>query len=309
MVLAARLAQEAIGKAKSMENLASKITNVSGGQMEYALVGNGPAVLISHGTLGGYDQALAIAQLFSHSKFRFLPVSRAGYLRSDPNTGRTSQEQAQSFTELLDHEGIASAAIIGASGGAPAAINFAQNFPDRCWGLILLSAIVAAPPPMPIFFRMMIRFQDVMMRFDPLWRLAYKYGLKQLVRSNGLTSDQTNQVLQDAHLRHVVQGIYRPITNSSQRRVGMQLDHEQISTLSATPDYALDVPTFIGHAANDPLAPVTQAKQLAMSLSKPEYEEFPDGGHLFFVVHSKQLVPKIERFLTTHSPDSLGNHH
>jgi pimeloyl-ACP methyl ester carboxylesterase len=284
-----------------MENSVSKITNVSGGQIEYAEVGEGPTVIVSHGTLGGYDQALAISHLFDHSKFRYLPVSRAGYLRSAPATGRTPQEQARSFAELLDHKGIASAAVIGASGGAPAALSFAQDFPDRCWGLVLLSAIVAAPPPMPAFFRTMIRYQDMMMRLDPMWRLVYKYGLKQLVRSNGLTPEQTKQVLQDPHLRRVVQGIYQPITNSSLRRVGMRLDHEQINSLPGEPNYALTVPTFIAHATNDPLAPVAQAKQLAAFLSAPEFEQFPDGGHLFFVVHSKQLIPKIERFLTVHS--------
>ena len=288
-----------------MEMSASKTAAVSGGQIEYTLAGEGPAVLVSHGTLGGYDQALAISHLFNRNKFRFVLVSRAGYLRSSSGIGQTSQQQARSFAELLDREGIATAAVVGLSGGAPAAIRFAQDFSDRCWSLVLLSAIVAAPEPMPAFFRIMIRFQDVMMRIDPLWRLVYKYGLAQLVRSNGLTPEQTNKILQDAHLRRVVQGIYWPITNASERRAGVRLDHQQLNMLPDKPNYALKVPTFIGHAANDPLAPVAQAKRLATSLSKPEYEEFLDGGHLFFVVHSKQLVPRIEMFLAAHAPNSL----
>jgi pimeloyl-ACP methyl ester carboxylesterase len=41
-----------------------QIANVSGGQIEYCLSGNGPTVLISHGTLGGFDQGFSISRLF-----------------------------------------------------------------------------------------------------------------------------------------------------------------------------------------------------------------------------------------------------
>lgn len=286
--------------------LSSTLANLPNGQIEYALVGNGPTVLVSHGTLGGYDQGLAIAALYDHNKFRFLPVSRAGYLRSAPDTGRTPDEQAHTFAQLLDHEGIDKVALLGVSGGAPALIRFAQNYPERCCCLVLLSAIVAKPPPMPAFFRTMIRFQDVMMRVDTLWRLAYKYGLKQLVRSNGLTPAQTAQILRDAYLRRVVQGIYQPITNASRRRTGMRLDHEIINSLPDLPRHALNVPVFIGHAVNDPLAPVAHARELAASLPQAKFVELSDGGHIFFVVHSQQLVPQIEQFLATHFSDGNG---
>ncbi|MBK8903852.1 MAG: alpha/beta hydrolase [Anaerolineaceae bacterium] len=286
-----------------MESHTGQIANVSSGQVEYTLAGKGHTVLVSHGTLGGFDQGLAIAALFKQDRFRFLCVSRAGYLRSTPQTGRTPDEQAHTYAELLDHEGIDKVALLGVSGGAPSAIRFAQNYPDRCCCLVLLSAIVAKPPPMPAFFRTMIRFQDVMMRVDPLWRLAYRFGLKQLVSSNGLTPDQTDQVLQDPHLRRVVRGIYQPITNASRRRRGMRLDHEQINALPDSPNYELNGPVFIGHAANDPLAPVAHAQELADALLHANFVELPDGGHIFFVVHSQKLIPQIEQFLKTNAPD------
>ena len=103
----------------------SKTTQITKGTIEFVLSGTGFTVLISHGTLGGFDQAMAIAQLFDQEEFSFLAVSRAGYLRSTASTGRTPQEQADSFSELLDHLGISEVAVMGLSGGAPAAISFA----------------------------------------------------------------------------------------------------------------------------------------------------------------------------------------
>ncbi len=278
----------------------SQIARISGGEIEYALTGQGTMVLVSHGTLGGYDQALAIAHLFTPEKFRFLAVSRAGYLRSAPTTGRTPQEQASSYAQLLDIEGIQATAVIGLSGGAPSAIKFAQEYPQRCRALVLISSITVTPP-LPPFFRLVVRMQDLMMKINPIWALVYRYGLPLLVRSNGVHSRQVKQIWQDVHKQRVVQGIFHPITSASVRRAGVRLDDTQIQSLSAEAHLGIGVPTFVCHAANDPLAPVSDATRLATSVPNAEYLEMIDGGHLFFVVHSEQVIPKIERFLLAHA--------
>ena len=127
-----------------MTKSSSQIALISSGEIGYALVGKGPTVLVSHGTLGGFDQALTIARLFDQDRFSFLAPSRAGYLRSSPETGRTPQEQARSFVELLDLEGIASVAVMGLSGGSPAAIRFASEIRRRNADIVTLSALLIA---------------------------------------------------------------------------------------------------------------------------------------------------------------------
>lgn len=281
----------------------SQLAEVTGGAIEFATAGVGPTVLVSHGTLGGFDQALAISQLFDQEKFRFLAVSRAGYLRSSPKTGRTPEEQARSLVELLDHQGVPSAAVMGLSGGGPAAIHFAQNYPERCWALVLISSIASAPPPLPLFFRVSIRTQNITMRFDALWSLVYRYGLKLLIRTNGVEPEQIDRIFQDPRLLSVAQGIYQPITSSSARLEGFLLDDAQITSLPAETSYTVNAPTLICHAANDPIAPAQDAARFARSLPDAEYLETPDGGHIFFVVHSEQVVPKIEEFLLAKAPE------
>lgn len=286
-----------------MEYPQSKIVNISSGTIEYSFTGTGPTVLISHGTLGGYDQGLAIAQLFNPDGFRFLAVSRAGYLRSDTGTGHNPQNQARSYVELLDYEGISSVFVLGLSGGAPSAISFAQDYPDRCSALVLISSITAAPPPLPPFFQLAVRMQDITMRIEPLWSLMHSYGLSLLLRSNGLTSDQVKKVLQDPHQRNVSEGIFRPIKTSNSRREGLRLDDIMINALPSEPDFEINVPILISHSANDPLASPSTAERLAHSIPTAEYLPFPDGGHVFFVIHNQQLVPQIERFISANSPD------
>lgn len=290
------------GSYMNEEGLTSRAARISGGEIEYASVGKGPSVLISHGTLGGFDQAVAISQLFNREKFSFLTVSRAGYLYSSADTGRTPKDQARSYRDLLDHEGISKTAVMGLSGGAPSAIRFARDFADRCWALVLISSITAAPPPLPLFFRLAVRFQDITMRIDPLWSLVYRHGLGFLMRSNGVNASQAEQILADPRLRGIIQGIFLPINSSSLRREGLRLDGRQIEALPVDPNYEINVPTYISHAANDPLASPSAAARLADRIEGAEYLEFADGGHLFFVVHSEKVVPEIERFLAENAP-------
>lgn len=286
-----------------MDNAISQVVRVSGGDIEYASVGNGPTVLVSHGTLGGYDQALAITRLFDRGSYNFLAVSRAGYLRSSPGTGQTPEDQARSYVELLDYEGISKVAVLGLSGGAPSAIQFVQDYPDRCWALVLISSITSALPPLPPFFRLAVRMQDVTMRIEPLWVLVHKYGLGVLMRSNGVHPKQVQRVMGDAHLREVIRGIFRPIKTSNARREGVRLDGVQIEALPAEVKGEINVQTFITHAANDPLAYPGGAARLASHIPEAEYLEMADGGHIFFVVHSENVIPEIERFLTLNAPN------
>ena len=274
----------------------SQTAQVSGGQISYALLGEGPAVLISHGTLGGIDQGSAISYLFDHEKFSFLVLSMAGYPDSSAGTGRTAGEQARSYAELLDHLGIPEVFILGTSGGAPSALRFAADYPARCRGLVLISSI-SKKPELPLFFRTAIRMQDLMLGFDPLWKFVHRRVLRLLVLSNGVRPEQARELFKDPLSRKVVEGIYEPIRTASQCRKGLQLDDAQINSLPPVKEYGIGVPAVICHAVDDPLAPCRDARRLAAVLPASEYREFPDGGHLFFVVYRETLILEIERFM------------
>lgn len=266
-------------------------------QVEYARMGRGPAVLVSHGTLGGYDQGLAIASLFDAARHTFIAVSRAGYLRSPVSSGRTPEEQADTYAALLDGLGLETAAIIGISGGAPSALHFAQRHPNRCRALVLLSAIPYEPPPLPLFFRVVIRWQDALMGYDALWRPMARRGLPLSMRMNGVGGNYVRVALQDERKRTALEGIYGTLATASQRREGMRNDGRQIESLPADGAYTVDVPMFIAHSQDDPLANIELARRLARQLPAAHYLEMEDGGHVFFVIHSETVVPAIESFL------------
>lgn len=270
------------------------------GVVEYATAGQGPAVLIAHGTLGGYDQGLAIAELFDQRRFTFVPVSRAGYLGSGIQTGMTAAAQADSYAALLDRLGLEKAAMIGASGGGASALQFALRHPQRCSALVLMSAIARRRPMLPPIFRAIVSMQEVLTRFDFIWWPSYRFGRRLLLRSNGLSPAEVEAVMADRQKREIVSAIYRPIMTASLRRPGLLIDHLQIESLAADFADQIITPTLIAHSKNDPLAPFADAQWLAQNIPGATFLPVDQGGHVFFVAHSEQVIPEISAFLETH---------
>ena len=123
----------------------SRLIETASGPIEYGEAGHGPAVLISHGAGGGFDQGLELGQPLAEGGFRVIAPSRFGYLRSPPTLRPSAAAQADAYAQLLDAPGITSAAILGVSAGGPAAIAFAIRHPQKCTALILLVPLTYMP--------------------------------------------------------------------------------------------------------------------------------------------------------------------
>ncbi len=153
-VLAGRLAgityrdyHAAIHRARRRVSTGSEIANTPCGPVEYAMAGDGAAVLIVHGAGGGYDQGLEFAKPLAMSGFRIIAMSRFGYLRTPLPTDASAAAQADVHACLLDALKVERAAVIGASAGAPSAMQFALRHPARCAALVLLVPAVYVPRP------------------------------------------------------------------------------------------------------------------------------------------------------------------
>jgi pimeloyl-ACP methyl ester carboxylesterase len=123
----------------------SRIALTGRGPIEYALAGRGPPLLVIHGGMGGYDQALGLGELVNrHAGDRGLTVvapSRPGYLRTTVGVGLTPEDQADALAALLDHLGLAQVGVLAGSYGGPVAVQFALRHRHRLRGLVLLAAI------------------------------------------------------------------------------------------------------------------------------------------------------------------------
>ena len=127
----------------------SRIAATQCGPIEYAEMGEGPALLVVHGAGGGFDQGIEFAAELARRGYRVVAVSRFGYLRTPLPHDATPPAQADAHACLLDALGIERAAIAGLSAGAPSSLQFAIRHPQRTSALFLLVPLAYRPDARP----------------------------------------------------------------------------------------------------------------------------------------------------------------
>lgn len=267
------------------------------GLQEYAETGSGPALLISHGAGGGYDQGLAVAELFGPG-LRYLAPSRFGYLRTPLPADASPEAQADAFAALLDVLQIERTAMVGISAGGPAAIAFALRHPKRCTALILSVAATHALPSQPPFFE---AFAEVGYRSDfAFWWLITRQPLF-VARSTNLHPHlwaRLSSIDQNLLIR-----ILHTMLPISWRRVGMQNDVKVIT--GGRLDLPLEQvtqPTLILGTKDDPLLPFATLQRAAQRISHAQFIVADEGGHFGMIMQREALSAQVRALVAQSAP-------
>jgi 2-hydroxy-6-oxonona-2,4-dienedioate hydrolase len=164
------------------------------GPMAYAVAGEGPSVLMVHGSGGGFDQALAMGRPLMDLGYRMIAPSRFGYPGTPmpPDPGHAAQ--ADALADLLDRLGIGQLAVVGGSAGAVPAISFAIRHPERCAALVALvpAAPVPGDPPMAPWTPLQERAAHAILGSDLLFwaviRTAPGFAIRTLLATEPVSS-------------------------------------------------------------------------------------------------------------------------
>ena len=277
----------------------SQIVQTGCGPIEYAAAGSGPPLLIVHGAGGGFDQGMAFGEPFT-DRFRVIAMSRFGYLRTPLPKDASAQAQADAHACLLDALDIRQAAIIGASAGAPSAMQFALRHPRRTIALVLLvpAAYVPRPggapsmtsPPATPFLA------NTVLKSDFLFWAAIKLARNTVIRSILATPPEVvSGAGADEQAR--IQSILGSILPVSPRRLGLINDAVITSTL---PRYELEkiaTPTLAISCEDDLFGTFDGARYTAEHIPGARFLGYPRGGHLW-VGHQNDIVAEIATFLS-----------
>jgi pimeloyl-ACP methyl ester carboxylesterase len=272
----------------------SQVVATRYGVTEYAVQGKGSAILVSHGSFGGFDLGLMSVHFLKDIRARFIVPSRFGYLRTPLRTDSTPNAQAHAFVALLDHLGIEQVWMLGLSAGGMSALEFALQFPQRCLGLIMISAVSTRPlKALPVRFMV----EHVLTNEFLGWMLATY--LPQLVAQS--TGDNFAQVTGDPNLKKTFLNLAWP-PFAKQRRVGMLNDLHQADHLPDYPFEKIQIPLLSIHSTADPFVPYDTAKNLADSVRGAQLLSLQKGGHLSFLAHHEQTRTAVINFIDAHSP-------
>jgi pimeloyl-ACP methyl ester carboxylesterase len=275
----------------------SQVVDSPFGDIEFLEGGThtGAAVLVVHGSGGGYDQGELFAQavLGRDSALRWIAPSRFGYLRSTLTAGATFDDQAHAFAFLLDRLGVDRVAVLALSHGGPSALLFATLYPERVSSLTLVSAGVAASQAadqaqandkgsaLTAIFQPDIRYW-AMTKAMRRWFMELM-GVSPAV-SAGLTPEQRR-------LADQVIDFMNPV---SLRSAGVVFDNR--AELPNERMAAIRSPTLVLHARDDGLQLFHNAEFAARHIRGARLVAFERGGHLLLAVEQ----PAVQRLVAQH---------
>jgi len=268
-----------------MQRPPSQIIKTSQGTIEYAIRGseNGAAVLLSHGTGGGYDQGLVLARLVNG--FQGIAISRGGYLRTPIESGSTPAKMADTYAALLDGLKIEKAAILGLSAGGMSAAHFALRHPNRCVALALANAITKPPPGSSA---------KVVERANSL-----PDGLAWLLTRVGVYI-ALPLMIRDTETRSMMR-IFFENNPISERRAGVQCDLANVRAMEGFQWEAVRVPTLLMHGDKDNLIPLEYSREVSRRIPNAELIVIKGGGHECLVSHQKETGKLVNVFLAKHT--------
>lgn len=269
------------------------------GPIEYQTAGQGRPLLMIHGSGGGHDQGMSFARPFTQLGIRVIAMSRFGYLRTPRPANASPEAQADAHVCLLDALGIPKAAVIGASAGAPSALQTAIRHTDRVSALVLIVPIVYKPPAVASLMPPVSEKRDAMLLHllgsDFLLWAGLHVAHDQVIRYVLATPPEIVAKASTKE-RKRVKAMAESILPVSRRAAGLQDDTGLGKRLGR---YALDsirVPTLIISARDDGFGTYASSEYTANQIKGAKFVGFDSGGHLL-VGHEDEVQIHILQLL------------
>lgn len=269
----------------------SEIATTSYGDVEFAIRGEGPAVLVFHGAPGGYDQALLLGTSLAGEGYQIIAPSRPGYLRTPLNTGLLPEQQADAMAALLDTLGVQSAVVIGFSEGTPAAAHFALRHPGKISALVLVSPIVSNRREVEHVFFFGHRVLEALTGDIGSWlavrlaesdpRMVLEKALE--ISSNGDATQRElaiSAVLKNDDQLEWFQNFIGTFAPLSPRETGTRNDMLQLNEAYKISYANIQVPTLLIQGSEDSCVAPAEVKVAAGKIPTATYVSIDGAGHI-----------------------------
>ncbi len=287
----------ALAEAEQRVSGRSALIRTRFGSLEYAAAGHGPALMVIHGTGGGFDQGLRFSAGLIQRGVRVIAPSRFGYLRSDFPPDPSSENQADALVELLDHLGVDRLPVAGGSAGALSAVQLALRHPDRCSGLVLLvpAANVRGRDPVEMgpLQRLIV---ERLLTSDFLFWVALNTIPGQLIGTLLATDPKLLREVSPAERRRAYT-ILEDLMPIGARSRGM-LNDGRLAGSPARVDFSqIQVPTLVISVEDDRFGTAATSRDIAASVPQARLVTYPSGGHIW-LGHDDAVADEVAQFVT-----------
>jgi len=285
----------------------SRVIKTRCGPIEYVDIGAGPAVLVVHGAGGGFDQGMEFAEPIAKGGYRVVAMSRFGYLQTPMPVDATPAAQADAHVALLDALDIDRTAVLGASAGAPSAMQFALRHADRCLALGILVPMAFRPATEPVVVPSLSPAAERLLLFlvgsEFVFWMARKLARRLLIKTVlGTPPNIINNASLSEQAR--VNRLLRDIQPIAPRLSGIRNDARIATSLERYDLEKIAVPTLVLSVRDDLYGTYASAQYTARHIPGARFVGYDHGGHLW-VGHHNEVIAEILAFVGSASRADL----
>lgn len=262
------------------------------GDVDCAVVGEGPPVLVVHGSPGGHDAGLAMSRLMVADGFRAIVPDRPGYFATPLSSGETPDQQADLSAALFDALGIDRAGVLCWSGGGPSSYRLAGRHPDRVTALVAVAAVSrryvfegdvgAEKLVMGTGFGR--RMLELMARHTP-----EKLVSATIASEGHLTKEQVAQrvaqIMADPEKEKFTLDLALAANHSGPRKAGFENDIRHFADIESLELERITRPCLLVQGTADSDVDPEYSRFAASQIPGAEFVELSGGTHLAFWVH------------------------
>ncbi|MGH8308964.1 MAG: alpha/beta fold hydrolase [Steroidobacteraceae bacterium] len=255
-------------------------------------------MLLVHGAGGGHDQGMMLGRPLAARGYRAIAVSRFGYLGTPAPQNPSPQAQADAHVCLLDALGVPRAAIIGASAGAPSAMQFAIRYPERCAALVLLVPLAYRPrPPEERASEPAAAMRVALKALESDFALWSLLKVAPAVVTRTLLATPPEVLANSRPIeRERISAIRESILPVTRRATGLHIDGAVAATLPRYQLESIHAPTLIFSLEDDLFDTYAGAQYTARHIRGARFIGFASGGHTW-VGHQEEIVAETARFM------------
>ncbi len=271
--LALRYRRDRAGAEARLAGLDRHTIRTPFGPLEYCEWGDGEALLLVHGVVGGCDVPPSWRALVPPG-YRILTPSRFGYLGSPLPQDASTAAQADAFACLFDALGIDKAPVLAFSAGSTSAVQLALRHPGRVSALVLVASNAPHEKPVTLAPR---RLAPLVFSQPTLWFLRVFLPSKLAA----IAGTPPGYALSGEEVR-TLEAILDSFFPVAPRAQGIIFDgYVGNAEIAGCPVEEITVPTLGVHAVDDPLASYEDAQAMIARIPGSRWVPVERGGHIF----------------------------
>ncbi|MGG4440572.1 alpha/beta fold hydrolase [Brevibacillus fortis] len=249
----------------------------------YAVEGNGPALLLIHGTGGSYETTWSEMVKALSSQYTIITPNYSGSGNTvDHREKLELDDLVEQNVQAMSNEGIEQFHVVGYSLGAVIAAAIAAKYPNRVKSASLIAGWAESDLATAYQFDLWQKlFQTDRTLFA---QFVIHTGFSQQFYRRFQNTEQLQQLAID-FAATLAEGTGRQSELDGRIHIRPLLDH-------------ITAPTLVIGLTHDRMVPVEQTKELASLIKGASYHEI-NSGHLVPWEQGETLIEEITRFLAT----------